>query len=181
MISLIILFILIAILIAIFLAKKENKKYQYICNQKYALCTSASCLPDPTDKTKTICSCDIQEGKNMSTIPCDKLRPHGDKLYSTFSLNQFIAGKKGMTCPKTDSWSSCLNKPCVVDASDKTKAICHCDLMKTNNEWETAGGNCDKTTCSTSLWSGATSSDAKQARDFMLYHQGFDKKQIQVC
>src|SRR5580692_6997698 len=72
-----------------------------LCNHTYALCTSALCIPEPGDPTKAICFCDVEEGNNMSTVPCKSLKPSTDgngiqTIYSTFSLEQFMAGKKGM-------------------------------------------------------------------------------------
>jgi hypothetical protein len=36
-----------------------------ICNQKYALCTSAPCIPDPRDSKYALCTCDVEAGDSV--------------------------------------------------------------------------------------------------------------------
>jgi hypothetical protein len=111
-------------------------------------------VPQPGDPNKAICFCDVLEGKSMSTAPCDTLKPCTDAhgiltVYSTFSLEQFKAGKKVMKCPGSTPWTWCLNKRCTVDPSDPKKAICVCDIMRGSAEWITLGGDCKTATCGT--------------------------------
>src|SRR5262249_32953292 len=77
-----------------------DKGSNQLCRHQYALCTSALCVPQPGDPTKAICFCDVEEGPNMATVPCESLKPSTDAngirtVYSTFSLKQFTDGKKG--------------------------------------------------------------------------------------
>ncbi|MGA8294232.1 MAG: hypothetical protein WB820_17425, partial [Rhodoplanes sp.] len=39
-------------------ANAEN----YLCQQQFALCTSAPCIPQPGNPNVAICTCDVEEG-----------------------------------------------------------------------------------------------------------------------
>ena len=156
-----------------------------VCHQTYALCTSAKCVPMPDDPSQAVCNCEIREGKSMATVPCANLAPTKDEkgvniVYSTFSLDQFSAGLKGMKCPSGTPWTWCLNKRCTVDPADSTKAVCICDVMR-SGEWTTAGGNCDTSTCSTGYWSGATLNAEAGGEQFMMKELGLKQSPVKWC
>ena len=69
-----------------------------ICDQRYALCTSAPCIPDPQNPEKAICSCEVYEGKSFGQADCKKRKPHTDKhgvdICSPITLLPNIAQKK---------------------------------------------------------------------------------------
>jgi len=156
-----------------------------LCKHPYALCTSALCIPQPGDPTKAICFCAVEEGASMSSVPCNTIQPSTDAngirtVYSAFSLEQFKQGKKVLRCPSGTPWTWCLNKRCTVDPSDPKKAICVCDVLRTE-EWITLGGNCDTATCTTGYWSGATSKDFNEASVFMVKALGRDRSPVKWC
>jgi hypothetical protein len=164
---------------------KTSQTGTYLCQHSYALCTSALCIPQPGNHNQAICSCDVEEGPNMSTTPCNKLKPSTDAygiqtLYSTFSLDQFTQGKKSMKCPDGTPWTWCLNKRCTVDPSNPRKAICVCDVMR-SGEWTTLGGNCNTATCETGYWSGASLKDFDEGNAFMTRALGLDKSPAKWC
>jgi hypothetical protein len=174
-----------AVVIVAYGCKQAGSATSRLCNQPYALCTSALCVPQPDDPTKAICYCDVNTGPNMSTISCEKLKPSTDAngirtVYSTFSLEQFKAGKKSMKCPSGTPWTWCLNKKCTVDPSNPKKANCLCDVMRTG-EWTTLGGSCDTTTCKTGYWSGASLSDFQEGNTFMTQALGLTKSPAKWC
>lgn len=157
----------------------------YLCKHQYALCTSAPCIPKPGNPEKAICYCEVHEGPSMSTVPCESLRPITDDnrirtVYSTFSLEQFASGKKGMKCPEGTPWTWCLNKRCTVDPLNHKKAICVCDVMRTS-EWMTLGGNCDTSTCKTGYWSGAALSDFNVGVEFLMKALGIRHSPVKWC
>lgn len=160
------------------------KNSMQLCNHPYALCTSATCLPQPDGKA--VCFCDvIEEGPSMATMPCNKLKPTWDDsgtrvLYSTFSLNQFQQGKLGMKCPSGTPWTWCLNKRCLADPTNPKAALCICDLMQTG-EWMTLGGDCDTSTCQTGYWSGASMGDFNDGNVFMSHSLGLPDSQVNWC
>jgi hypothetical protein len=57
----------------------------YLCNQRYALCTGAACVPSKTDPKVAVCQCEILDGYSAGYLPCTKRRPSGSTLVSTFS------------------------------------------------------------------------------------------------
>ncbi len=161
--------------------KSENR----LCNQQFALCTSARCVPQPGDTTKAICFCDVKEGFSLSTVPCNQLTPGTDEngirtLYSTFSLDQVKQGLKAMKCPDGTPWTWCLNKRCIVDPSNPQKAICVCDV-KWTGEWTTFGGDCETSTCKTGYWSGATIPAAEDGAAFMQKSLGNSQPAVKWC
>lgn len=165
--------------------QQANNK-NYLCKQQYALCTSALCIPQPDDPTKAVCFCDVNEGPSVATVECDTIAPSTNEngirtVYSTFSLEQFSEGKKGMKCPSNTPWTWCLNKRCTVDPTNSRKAICRCDVMRNTGEWMTLGGDCDTSTCQTGYWSGAKMSDFENGIAFLLKSMGSDKSPVKWC
>lgn len=164
-------------------AKDEDKNV--ICEHEFALCTSARCVPIPGDPTKAICFCDVEEGKSLSTVACDKLKPTTDDngvktVFSCFALKQFQAGKKVLTCPSGTPWTWCLNKRCTVDPTNPKKAICTCDVIRTG-ESITAGGDCDTSTCKTAYWSAAPKADFESGTTAMMKALGLEKTPVVYC
>ena len=163
------------------LAKATN----YLCNQEFALCTSAPCIPQPGNPDLAICTCDVEMGPNLATVACDTVRPSTDAdgvrtIYSQFMLTQFEQGLKAMTCPSGTPWAQCLNKICTVDPANPQKAICACEVVRTG-EWQTAGGDCETATCETGYWSGALLADAKNNGQFMMDELKIAKSPVNAC
>ncbi|WP_371344955.1 hypothetical protein [Ancylobacter sp. IITR112] len=157
----------------------------YLCNQPFALCTSAPCIPQPGNPDVSICMCDMQEGPNLATVPCDTVAPSTDAngvrtVYSQFAPTQFQQGKKGLRCPSGTPWSQCLNKICTVDPANPDKAICACDIVR-SGEWQTAGGDCEAATCGTAYWSGALIDDSRSNLAFMMEKLGLTTSPAQAC
>jgi len=155
-----------------------------ICNQQYALCTSAKCIPDPTNPNKAICFCEVHEGKSLGDIPCEQRYAHTDShgirhVLSTFSFDDF-ASKKAMVCPSGMPWTNCLDQPCTVDPTDCTKAICECKIVR-SGAFETFGGDCDLATCESGYWSGATVDGAASNVQFLMSALGLNESPLQCC
>lgn len=179
------IFPVLAVLLVSYTYENGSSSKSYLCRHQYALCTSALCIPQPGDPTKAICFCDVEEGPSMATVPCKTIRPctesHGiHTVFSTFSLEQFMGGKKGMKCPSGTPWTWCLNKRCTVDPNNPKKAICLCDVMRTE-KWMTLGGNCDTTTCNTGYWSGAALDDFNEGVEFLMKALGIEHSPVKWC
>src|SRR6266536_2038300 len=134
----------VAVFAVAFGDEKAAKSNMQLCKHPYALCTSALCIPQPGDPSKAICFCAVEDGASMSSVPCNTIQPSTDAngirtVYSAFSLEQFKQGKKVLRCPNGAPWTWCLNKRCTVDPSDPKKAICICDVLRTE-EWSMPGG-----------------------------------------
>ncbi|MDR3478979.1 MAG: hypothetical protein P4M14_13225 [Gammaproteobacteria bacterium] len=137
-----------------------------VCDQTYALCTSAACIPDPNNSERTICDCAVMKGKSAGFTTCAQRKPFVDKykaehLISTFSFEQFAA-KKSLTCPQGAPWSNCVDMPCTQDSQHPNHAICSCTVNNTQ-AFFTFGGECINSTCESGFWSGATQGTASDA------------------
>jgi hypothetical protein len=153
-----------------------------VCEQSYALCTSAACIPDPKNPDKSICDCVVQQGKSAGFTACKKRKPSVDQynvthLISTFSFEQF-ASKKSLTCPKGMPWSNCVDMPCTVDPHNTNRAICLCQV-NTTQAFFTFGGDCKTNACTSGFWSGAVAGPASVAlRDAL--NDGVNKPVVPV-
>ena len=149
-----------------------------VCNQKYALCTSAQCIPDPRHSDYAICSCVVKQGESVGYQSCDKRHPKQaefkvKKIISTFSFEQF-SSKKSLTCPSGKPWTDCVDAPCTVDPMNANKAICSCKI-KHDQTFITFGGNCDLSACSMGFWSGSLISSSNVLRKALLEKANSDE------
>ena len=163
------------------LAQAEN----YLCQQQFALCTSAPCIPEPGNPTVAICSCDVEDRPSLASVACDTVKPSTDAngirtVYSQFALKQWQQGKKTLKCPSGTPWTWCLDKRCTVDPANPKKAICACDVVRTG-EWITAGGNCNRATCNTAYWSAAPLDAFSAGTDFLLKSLKLKKSPVTWC
>lgn len=177
---------LLAVATVVACTREQSNTTNHLCNHQFALCTSALCIPQPGDPSKAVCYCDVKEGPNMSTVACNTLTPSTDEygirtVYSTFSLDQFYEGKRGMKCPSNTPWTWCLNKRCTVDPTNPHKALCTCDVKRGVGEWMTLGGNCDTSTCKTGYWSGAAMSDFDAGVVFLREALHIDQSPVKWC
>jgi hypothetical protein len=127
----------------------------WLCNQTYALCTTAPCVPSTTDPDIAVCDCVVLNGYSMGFKTCDERAPSGTRLVSTFSTDNVNAHFGVMTCPSGVPWANCLDMECEIDPTNPAQAHCYCTTVKTG-ESKTFGGGCDTATCATTIWSGAT-------------------------
>ena len=174
-----------AALIAAFGHAESAQAENYLCQQQFALCTSAPCVPEPGDPKVAICSCDVEDGPSLAGVACDTVKPSTDAngirtVYSQFALKQWQQGKKTLKCPSGTPWTWCLNKPCTVDPANPKKAICACDVVRTG-EWITAGGNCNTATCNTAYWSAAPLDAFSDGTDFLLKSLKLKKSPVTWC
>jgi peroxiredoxin len=127
----------------------------YLCDQRYALCTDAACVPSPSDPSIVICDCVVKSGYAVGFKSCTERTPKGETLYSNFSTQLVTDSTRVLTCAADDRWANCLDVICTVDPHDSTKAHCLCLLVE-NGPSVTFGGDCDTKTCSSVIWSAAT-------------------------
>jgi peroxiredoxin len=127
----------------------------WLCDQKYALCTSAACVPSTTDPNVSICTCKVTSGYSVGFKNCDQRAPSGTQLHSNFSLQDVTGDTRVMTCAVEGLWVQCLDVVCEIDADHPDRALCQCVNMHTTN-FLTFGGNCDTSTCSSVIWSATT-------------------------
>jgi hypothetical protein len=128
----------------------------YVCDQRYALCTNASCVPSKSDPNTVICDCVVQSGYSIGLTSCGRRAPRGTTVYSTFSTRLVTSSTRVMTCPASTPWANCLDVICELDPANSDKARCRCALVKTGPS-VTFGGDCNTRTCSSVIWSAASS------------------------
>ncbi len=81
-----------------------------ICNNEYVLCTSAPCVPDPSNPdSKAICSCEVNKGLNFGMSQCEARTPVTDsnsvtKALSTYSFAQ-APTKPVLHCLEGKPWT----------------------------------------------------------------------------
>jgi thiol-disulfide isomerase/thioredoxin len=127
----------------------------WLCDQRYALCTSAACVPSKINPNISICTCRVATGYAVGFKSCDQRAPQGTQLHSNFSLQDVSSGSRVMTCEKEGLWVQCLDVVCEEDSNNPNQALCQCMNMTTTN-FQTFGGNCDTSTCSSVIWSATT-------------------------
>lgn len=126
----------------------------WLCNQTYALCTSAPCVRSATDSDIAVCDCVVLNGYSMGFKPCDERVPSGTRVVSTFSTDNVNDNFGVMSCPSGTLWANCLDMECEVDPANPAQAHCLCKTE--TGESKTFGGGCDTARCTTTIWSGAT-------------------------
>lgn len=181
------------------MAQADTDRPEIICNSgQFALCTSAPCVPDPNDPSRTICSCIITQGPSFGLdTDCDARPPQhvGDspfqQIISVFSFVE-AASKPLMTCPQGEAtWSDCLDQPCTVDPLNPLKATCSCKVVTPemaedpnggyNEDFVTYGGNCNTSTCSGAVWSAATVSSFQVGSAALMHAMGLDTNPTNYC
>ncbi|MFC3573593.1 MauE/DoxX family redox-associated membrane protein [Streptomyces yaanensis] len=127
----------------------------WLCDQRYAVCTSAACEPSPKDPGIVICRCAVQNGYSFGFTSCAERAPTHDRLVSTFSMQNTTIFTRAMTCPTRARWANCLDVVCRIDPHNRRRALCRCKSVESEN-FLTFGGGCDTRTCTTVIWSAAT-------------------------
>jgi hypothetical protein len=168
---------------ACFVETSASSSYA-VCNQPYALCTTAPCRPIPGTKNQSVCSCVVQNGPSLGQLACDKRKPSSNSqgqqlLTSTYSFEN-SATNKVMTCKGNHRWTNCLDKPCVIKPHNSNQATCTCDIVQTES-FLTFGGQCDTSTCGTTLYSGATSEMNLQGTQALVQALHLTKSPMQSC
>ncbi|WP_454780344.1 hypothetical protein [Legionella sp. WA2022007384] len=155
-----------------------------ICDQDYALCTSARCIPTPGSLTDAICDCVVEKGKSAGYKTCEERKPVRDRykvmsLVSTFSFEQF-ATKRPMNCAEGLPWTNCVDMLCTVDPQNSKRALCNCKI-ESKQAFFTFGGDCNTATCATGFWSGATEEDGIILRKALMQEVHSLPKKPQAC
>ena len=61
-----------------------------VCDQDYALCTSARCIPDPRNPDNAICDCVVSKGKSVGYKTCAEREPNKNKYKATRLISTFF-------------------------------------------------------------------------------------------
>jgi len=166
-------------------AEADKSSSGIICDNEYALCTSAPCVPDPSNPdSKAICSCEVNKGKNFGMSKCEARTPVTDsngvtKAVSTYSFAQ-ASTKPVLSCPVGKPWTNCLDQPCIIDQMNPLKAICTCEIER-YQPFLTYGGDCNVLTCDNAYWSAATSEAFNQGSLELIKTMGLKEIPAEYC
>jgi hypothetical protein len=127
----------------------------WLCNQTFALCTTAPCVPSPTDPGISVCDCVVVNGYSVGFRNCSDRAQSGNKVRSAFSTVNVNANFGVLTCPSGVPWANCLDVECEIDPTNPAVAKCQC-LTVTTGESRTFAGGCETATCTSTIWSAAT-------------------------
>ncbi|WP_156738243.1 thioredoxin family protein [Mycobacterium sp. E2699] len=127
----------------------------WLCNQTFALCTTAPCVPSPTDPGISVCDCVVVNGYSVGFRNCNDRAQSGSKVRSAFSTVNVNANFGVLTCPSGVPWANCLDVECEIDPNNPAVAKCQC-LTVTTGESRTFAGGCQTATCTSTIWSAAT-------------------------
>jgi hypothetical protein len=127
----------------------------WLCDQTFALCTTAPCELAADDPSIANCRCFVVDSFSIGFKTCAERAQSGNALTSNFSTANVNSAFSIMTCPDGDPWANCLDMPCEINTMNPGEAMCQCQMVQTGVNL-TFGGGCDTSTCSTVIWSAAT-------------------------
>jgi hypothetical protein len=127
----------------------------WLCNQPFALCTTASCQPSTTDPNISVCRCVMQNGYSVGYKSCGERAQKGSSVRSDFSTININPSFGVLTCPSGVPWANCVDVECEIDPTNPAMALCQCVTVRTGQSF-TFGGGCDPTNCTSVIWSGAS-------------------------
>ncbi|SPM31927.1 MauE/DoxX family redox-associated membrane protein [Mycobacterium terramassiliense] len=127
----------------------------WLCNQTFALCTTAPCVPSKTDPGISVCDCVVVNGYSVGFRNCSDRAQSGNKVRSAFSTVNVNANFGVLTCPSGVPWANCLDVECEIDPTNPAVSKCQC-LTVTTGESRTFAGGCETATCTSTIWSAAT-------------------------
>lgn len=135
-----------------------------VCESTYALCTTAACTPIPGDDDTVSCACDVKTGYSAGEEPCTQevATSEGKQISSRYyPIKSYVA------CANDRPWAWCLDKPCIVDENNPTKASCACTVTKDQGPYLVVTDTYTDTTCTTKMWSSAIVAGVNQLTDFL--------------
>jgi len=144
------------------LAQEATPKPFQVCQGTYALCTFSQCGPAQGKGQQTsACSCNVWQGYSVGR-ECEKSKIVNGQ---TVIRSRYYPIPGYGTCSNSKAWAMCLDKKCVVDSNDKTKASCTCSVEGQGKQQDylvTYGS-----ACPAGIISSATVLDLNSITDFL--------------
>src|SRR3954469_1824820 len=126
----------------------------YLCNQTYALCTTAPCEVSKTDPTIAECRCVMENSYSIGFKTCAERVQSGTEVHSNFSTVNVNSAFSTLSCGEDAPWANCLDVVCEIDKYNPALATCQCLLVEKGPSF-TFGGACDPSACTSTIWSAA--------------------------
>lgn len=136
----------------------------FICNSKYALCTTAKCTPIAGKEGWASCTCSVMTGYSAGTKPCKKIKDtsKGQLIYS-----RYYPIKNYVRCSNNRPWAWCLDSPCIIDKKNPSKAMCMCSIVKNQGDYIIVTDKYSDATCNSGLYSSALVTQSNQMTNFL--------------
>jgi hypothetical protein len=145
-----------------------------LCKSKYALCTTAKCIPVPGKNGEVSCACDVETGYSAGQQACQDAKETSTGLLKS----RYYPVKYYAVCSNNRPWAWCLDKPCTVDTDNPSKASCACTLVKDQSPYVIVTDTYNDSTCTTDVWSSATVQQITQVTDFLKSVEPFPIKVV---
>jgi hypothetical protein len=145
-------------------AQADDQTDFKVCQSTYALCTTARCTPVAGSKDTVSCACEVKTGYSAGLKPC---RQPTDTGSGKEIVSRYFPVKSYAICTNDRPWAWCLDKPCIVDKDDPTKASCACTSVKDQGPYIIITDTLTDTTCTKDLYSSATVTQVTQVTDFL--------------
>lgn len=147
------------------------------CQGKYGLCTTAQCTPIPGKKGLVSCNCDVRTGYSLGAKNCiaPKVTNKGELIHSRYyPITSYVR------CSNNRPWAWCLDKPCIVDKNDPSKAACACSVVKNLGDYVAVTDTYSDTACTTGIISSATIQNVNQINDFLKTQKDLPLSPIKI-
>jgi hypothetical protein len=135
-----------------------------VCESTYALCTTAPCVPVDGKDGALSCACEVKTGYSLGLEPCQSVKETSEGKQVS---SRYFPVKSYAVCSNDRPWAWCLDKPCVIDPSNPTKAACACTTAKNQGPYVIVTDTLSDSTCTSGIISSATVDQIGQATDFL--------------
>jgi hypothetical protein len=154
---------------------EEQQASFRVCQSTYALCTTAPCTPVEGDTVS--CACEVKTGYSAGQEECQDVKEtaEGKQIRS-----RYYPVKSYAICDNDRPWAWCLDKPCIIDKDDLTKASCLCTTVKDQGPYVIVTDAYTDTTCTTGIISSATVKQDQQVTDFLKTNKDLKPFDVKV-
>ena len=134
-----------------------------VCESTYALCTTALCEPSGASG-EVACDCEVRTGLSVGLDDCQAVVAGSG---GTQIRSRYFPVTSYAICTNDRPWAWCLDKACVVDAGDPTRATCACSETTGMGPYVIVTDTYTEATCSSGIVSSATVTQIDQVTDFL--------------
>jgi hypothetical protein len=159
------LFLLIALTVSMAVSANAGDQTDFkLCQSTYALCTTAPCTPVEGTKDTVACTCKVETGYSAGLETCQEPTEtaKGKQIRS-----RYFPVKSYAVCSNDRPWAWCLDKPCIIDKDDPSKASCACSSVKNQGPYVIVTDDYTAKTCTTGIISSATVTQITQVTNFL--------------
>ncbi|HSB59614.1 MAG TPA: hypothetical protein VLD66_08445 [Methyloceanibacter sp.] len=159
------LFLLMALSVSMAGVVKAGDQTDFkLCQSTYALCTTAPCTPIEGTKDTVACACAVETGYSAGLEAC---QDPTDTAEGKQIRSRYFPVKSYAVCSNDRPWAWCLDKPCIIDKDDPSKATCTCTSVSRQGLYVIVTDAYTPTTCTTGIISSATVTQITQVTDFL--------------